>query len=315
MKRALILSGGGAKGAFQLGALRYIMERQAGGLPPSRYFDIISGVSVGALNGVMMAQNRFEALEGLWQTISSKDVYNGDLDIPSAFWRIVSHKLGLLDNAPLWRIIRNNVALEMVIRSGCDFIFGSVSMDTGLYYSFHATDFDDETQFLKGILASAAMPVLLPPVDRLTDRRGVSFHHMADGGIRNTSPLGRVIDLDPDELVIINCNARDCRLNPERSGNMLKVAVRILTEITVNEIFRQDLREFVHINEWLEQLPGGTVLRKKDGRPLKRFKSVFIEPDHDLGDSLDFSRRRINAHIGEGYEAALAAYENYPGRP
>lgn len=188
-------------------------------------------------------------------------------------------------------------------------------MDTGLYYSFHATDFDDETQFLKGILASAAMPVLLPPVDRLTDRRGVSFHHMADGGIRNTSPLGRVIDLDPDELVIINCNARDCRLNPERSGNMLKVAVRILTEITVNEIFRQDLREFVHINEWLEQLPGGTVLRKKDGRPLKRFKSVFIEPDHDLGDSLDFSRRRINAHIGEGYEAALAAYENYPGRP
>ena len=51
MKRALVLSGGGAKGAFQMGAIEYIQQEQ-----PSYFdFEIVAGISVGSLNGVMLS--------------------------------------------------------------------------------------------------------------------------------------------------------------------------------------------------------------------------------------------------------------------
>lgn len=309
MKRALVLSGGGAKGAFQFGALRYVVENETGGMPPAHYFNIISGVSVGALNGVMLAQNRFEALTQLWENISSRQVYQGNLAILRILCRLLFRRLGILSNDPLKEMIQKQVSLGAVDQAHCDFMFGTVSIDSGLYYSFHAQDFKDEAQFRAGILASAAMPVLWPPVTSLTTRLGVVYHQLVDGGVRNVSPLGDVIDFDPDEVVIVNCNAEDFRPYPDPARNMLKIAVRALTEITLNEIFRQDIREFLHINDIVSQLPDGVRVKKKDGSVFKKYRSVFIEPTHDLGDSLDFRRSKIDLHIEEGYQAARQAYQ------
>lgn len=63
-----MLSGGGFKGAFQVGALNYINEhwKSITGLSSPMHFDIIAGVSVGALNGAMIAMNRLEELNDLW---------------------------------------------------------------------------------------------------------------------------------------------------------------------------------------------------------------------------------------------------------
>ena len=64
-----MLSGGGFKGAFQVGALEYILNNGItieGDQVQIKDFDIISGVSVGSLNGALVATNRFEALKKLW---------------------------------------------------------------------------------------------------------------------------------------------------------------------------------------------------------------------------------------------------------
>jgi NTE family protein len=63
-KRALVLSGSGAKGAFQFGAIQYIEEKLKKKYPTFNY-SIIAGVSVGSLNGVMLAMDKYD----LWNTI------------------------------------------------------------------------------------------------------------------------------------------------------------------------------------------------------------------------------------------------------
>lgn len=311
MKRALVLSGGGAKGAFQYGALRYIVENELQDKQPSEYFQIISGVSVGSLNGVMMAQNRFLQLTDIWDHISQAQVYKGSLGLLHIFWRLITHQLSVLTNDPLKALIYRHVSLEEVRRSGCDFMFGTVSVDTGLYYAFHAHDFDEEKQFLEGILASSSMPVIWPPVPEIKTKAGLTYTQLVDGGVRNISPLGDVIDFDPDEVVVINCNAEDFHPYPDPARNMIKIAVRVLTEITLNEIFRQDIREFLHINAILKQLPPELKIKRSDGTFYKHYDCILIEPDHDLGDALDFDRKKIDQHIHDGYETARAAYARY----
>jgi NTE family protein len=306
MDRALVLSGGGSKGAFQYGALQYILEYQAEGMWPSHYFRIISGVSVGALNGVMLAQNRYTAMGQLWETIRPEDIYRGGLGVFSALWRMVSRRGALLDNTPLKELIDRHVSLEAVDQENCDFMFGVVSAETGRYYHFHARDFNDDLQFRKGILASAAMPVLSPPVAEIITRSGEAYRRLVDGGIRNASPLREVIRQDPDEVVIINGNSPEW--SPRGNAHSLEAAVRMWAEITLNELFRQDVREFSHINGILQQLPPDFTVRKPNGTPLKAYRYVLIQPERDLGDALDFSSENIHRYIQQGYQAAKQAY-------
>lgn len=82
-KVALVLSGGGFKGAFQLGALQYLRDnwQKINPTAPAMKFDIIAGVSVGALNGALLAAGKFDALEGLWRDVAEKgpgEIYQSD---------------------------------------------------------------------------------------------------------------------------------------------------------------------------------------------------------------------------------------------
>lgn len=81
-KFALVLSGGGFKGAFQIGALRYLRHNWSKVQPGSNdmKFDVIAGVSVGSLNGVLTACNEFDALEKLWLDIGPnvENIYKSD---------------------------------------------------------------------------------------------------------------------------------------------------------------------------------------------------------------------------------------------
>ena len=81
-KTALVLSGGGFKGAFQVGALDYLRENWDQIAPdrPPLSFDIVAGVSVGSLNGLLVALGRFDELQQLWNDVAENGV-GGDLDL------------------------------------------------------------------------------------------------------------------------------------------------------------------------------------------------------------------------------------------
>ena len=68
---AVALEGGGAKGAFHIGAVQACLEA---GLRP----DVVAGTSIGALNAAMIAQGDFEQAKAFWNEVSAGDVFNPD---------------------------------------------------------------------------------------------------------------------------------------------------------------------------------------------------------------------------------------------
>ena len=69
MKTGLVLGGGGSRGSYQIGVWKAL--REAGIVP-----DIITGTSVGALNGALMVQNSYEKAVALWETLTTTSVFD-----------------------------------------------------------------------------------------------------------------------------------------------------------------------------------------------------------------------------------------------
>ena len=103
-RATLVLSGGGAKGAFQVGAEQVL--REEGGFEWERIF----GVSVGALNGALLAQHEYDRLLHVWQTIRREDLYRKPWWPWLAVRLVILGKAGIYDNTPLRATIQKHVA-------------------------------------------------------------------------------------------------------------------------------------------------------------------------------------------------------------
>lgn len=309
-KIALVLSGGGAKGAFQFGAIKYIEEHYKKQNPYFNY-SIIAGVSVGALNATMLAMEKYKVLKEVWTTISADRVYKGKLNW-LAVLKILLGARSVLSNKPLYDLIKRHVFLKDIKSDKYDLRIGSVSLYTGEYRAFRPQDFDSDEEFRKALLSSTAIPVIWRPVDEIRLKNKRLFRDAVDGGIRNVSPLGDVIDNEPAEVIIINCSSYGIRLreDPEASANIFNIAKRSLTEIAIDEIFNSDISEFLRINRLVQQAERQNCqLLKPDGRPYRSFRTILIQPEDDLGDTLDFSERVIKERISKGFNSAKRAFE------
>jgi NTE family protein len=310
-KRALVLSGGGAKGAFQFGAIKYVEEnikKQDSGFD----YSLIAGVSVGALNAVMLAMGKYALLQNIWENISNDQVYKGKLNWLAAV-RVLFGAKSVLSNKPLWRKLNEIVFLKDVQQS-YDLRIGAVSLVDAEYRAFRPSEFDNDEEFRKAVLASTAIPIAWEPVKDIRLKDDSHVREVVDGGVRNVSPLGDVIDEDPDEVVIINCSGMKLPMEsaPRVSRNIFKIATRALADIAIDEIFNGDIREFLRINDLVTQAKAcGCTLRKPDGTAYKEFTTVLIGPDSDLGDTLDFSSDVIRMRIEKGYQAAEMAFQGY----
>jgi NTE family protein len=284
-KTALVLSGGGAKGAFQFAAEKYAREVKG------YRWDIISGVSVGALNGAMLAMGKYARLQEIWQHISNDQVYTGKMNA-WAILKLIFGAKSIYGNAPLWRMIEQEIQVDQV---KTDLRIGTVSLRTGEYVLFRPSD----PGFERALLASTAIPIVWAPV-----HVSAAYADMVDGGVRNMSPLGDVLDDDPDEVVVINCSPRTPALAGKPLRNALDIG-KIALEVAMDEIFVTDLREFIRINHnVLEATEHGAVLHNEFGKPFKYYDCAIIEPDEPLGDTLDFSEAAIMQRMQAGWEKA-----------
>jgi NTE family protein len=323
MKRALVLSGGGANGAFQFGALKYIEENVKIQYPDFNY-DIIAGVSVGALNGVMLAMHKYEGLSNIWHSPHlERLIFTGKLEIFPVMRRLLSLERSILDNRPLFRLLRRYVKLKDIRTDLHKLRVGTVSLRSGEFISFCPEDFDKDEEFQKAILASTSIPLLWDPVSEIQTRDAI-FTDLVDGSIRDTSPLGHVIQFQPEEVIIINCSSPRLPLpreaNPSRS--LLSIARRALVDIAIDEIFINDLREFLTINDLVgqakAQVPDIHLYRRQfqtgQDVELKQFQTVLIEPEEPMGDLIDFRPTEVQWRILKGYEAARKAFANYENK-
>jgi NTE family protein len=373
-KYALALSGGGFKGAYQLGALRYIREnwKEITGQPETMHFDIVAGVSVGALNGALIASQQFEALEQLWKEVyehGGEEIYTSgyinndgkirlrfdqlqkDLlpdfkvnagSIAKGLWNSLRRTFdknvpGLVatllkaaekdfnKNFPHFKALASNKPLEEKLRSFLDlqkipedtaYLCGLVSINDGLYYSLSNNDFKDNENFVQAVLASSSMPIIWEPrplIAAINPERIIK--NAVDGGIRNISPLGDIVDhinADPDkaeyEIMIINCNSG--YITPmDEQWNIGDIALRTLTEITLAEIFSNDINQFLKANDLVRQATAENLKLKHKNDVLKEFAYTLIQPVRDeLGDTMDSRSAIIQGRETYGYEQAKAAF-------
>jgi NTE family protein len=235
---------------------------------------------------------KYQRLFELWNTISDDQVYTGGFNVFSAI-KILFGAKSFYGNEPLQKLLAQEFEPDLI---KTDVRIGSVSLLTGEYVEFRR----EFPQFINAALASTVMPIVWTPVDI-----SPQYPAMVDGGVRNITPIGDVLDAEPDEVVIINCGSEKYEALPKPPENLLKIGTRTL-DILLNEIFRNDMQEFIKINQLVKEAESqGIILHSPNsGKPLKYYECKIIEPDGPLGDVLDFSQTAVQASLKAGIQRA-----------
>ena len=192
-QKALVLAGGGARGSYQVGVWRALMELDW-------HPQIITGTSVGSLNGAMFVLDLYETARDMWLTIRSRDVMelpeeNANLSALHQFLRDAV-RAGGMDVSPLEDIVERVLDEDALRRA--DIRFGLVTVEQrGLKPRELTLDEIPEGRVKDYLLASAAcFPAL-----RARDIDGVKF---LDGGYSDNMPTGLAKAMGADELVCVD---------------------------------------------------------------------------------------------------------------
>lgn len=245
---ALVLMGGGARTAYQVGVLRALaaMLKAHPGAARSFPFQILIGTSAGAINSAFLASRAMQGLQAFdqlaefWGRLRSTDVYH--LNVPHwARWLRFSRVAvalslsrharangALMDNTPLAEILRKGIPLdgiETALRSNTIdalAVTGS-SYTSGVHWTFCHTASHAEFQgwarpgrraeyqplTIKHLMASSAIPFLFPATALQVDGRE---EHFGDGAMRQVTPLSPAMHLGARKILVVGVG------QPERPG-------------------------------------------------------------------------------------------------
>lgn len=204
---ALVLSGGGNRGAMQVGALRALFEA---GVRP----DLIVGSSVGAVNGAFIAGNpTVEGTAGLaeiWRKLRRQDVFPGSLADRAR--RLLVHRDHLYDPSRLRRLIERYARVRLLEDLPVRLVVVAAALDEGREVWF------TNGPLVPAVMASAAIPGIFPPV--LVDGA-----RCVDGAVVNHAPLSVAVTLGADRVWVIDVGL-PCQC--KRARNILDVVMQAM---------------------------------------------------------------------------------------
>jgi len=293
--KALVLTGGSIKGAWAAGAIKAVLE--AGFVP-----DIITGISVGALNGAYLTNDIAKQNDWILAGINLTDFWitrikqPGDIFKKKSGARIALDILrkrfdGIVSVKPLWELVEDTIKVENLQRSPVKYFCGYVNIRTGeiLYSNNH-----NETLCIDSIIASTAIPITMPLVNGI----------FADGGLRDNAPLKTAIDNGATEIIVIATLPETLDYYDGNLGNVMEYADRLM-EIIVNNTLNDDLKEVERINGICRRwIPADSHTNAADKREIG---IKVIRPATQIKISLDsFTEKDIARTIDEGYATAKA---------
>ena len=211
MTTAFVLGGGGVLGAVEVGMLRALLERD---LRP----DLVLGTSVGALNGAMVAREPslavIDRLTELWLEVGrTREVY-GDNPLRTVR-RAVSSGTHLFSSAGLRHRLADELGDQLIEDLPVRFQTCAAHIETASEYWF------ERGPVVEAVLASAAVPGLLPPVE-------IAGQHFLDGGMVNSIPVARAVQLGATRLFVLQVGRIDRPLKPpQRPWEVARVSFEI----------------------------------------------------------------------------------------
>ncbi|MEA2482024.1 MAG: hypothetical protein QOJ07_3946 [Thermoleophilaceae bacterium] len=313
MSTALVLAGGGARGAYEAGALSVLLpELESRGERP----DIYVGTSVGALNASMLAASQHlpaeEAVARLvevWSDLSKDQVIRPILrrQGPLAIMRYTGELLSvpgmrlqsILDPEPLRRNLGGWIDWEQLGRNVDDGLVASIgtvatSARTGrsvvfvqeheprFHHRSHAVAYVATRIGAEHVLASAAIPLLFPPIEVTEPSHARGWY--VDGGTRLNTPIKPALDLGAERLVVVACDsiagpvmepgAEDDDTPPDIGDGVLHLLEGALVDPLI-----EDMRTLGNINAFFtdESAIGARLYRSARGKaPYQRVPYVFV---------------------------------------
>lgn len=301
---ALILPGGGARGAYQAGVLKAIQEFSPSGFNP---FPVICGTSAGAINAAVLASHAHEyeigvkRLEHFWSTMYCARVYRTDawtVFKSAVQWalslslggRMVENPRSLLNNEPLRQFLEKTIpfhGLETAIENGS--LRGLTITASGYSCASAISFFQGQSDIepwqrarrhglpakitVDHLLASAALPLLFPAVQ-------IGNEYFGDGGMRMLAPLSPAIHLGAEKLLVITTRDEKPDPSPQQPvpyPTLAEIGGYLLDTIFMDTL-NADLNRLNRINRTLEQLPDGD----SEVVGLNRIQSLVIRPSRDL---------------------------------
>jgi NTE family protein len=346
MKTALILSGGGARAAYQVGVLQALAEV----LPDDceNPFPIICGTSAGAINALAIAAHKgnfksaVNALAYMWQHLDIGQVYlHGWGDIVkgisylglSLFNEGMGRRrpLSLLDNAPLWNLLGSKINFENLTHAIDSGKLLAVSISAMGYTSGHSVSFFQGDPALQGwsryrrsgvatqlrlehLLASSAIPTIFPAVR-------INREYFGDGALRQLAPISPALHLGADALFVVGVSGNRSapkanRRVPHRHSPSMGQIIGHLFNSAFVDALEGDLEHMQRMNELLQLIPED--VRMKEGIVLRPVDNMVISPSYPidgiagrnvryLPKSLRFFLRAIGA-TAKGGGATAASY-------
>lgn len=309
----LVLSGGGARGAYQVGAILALAE-----ILPDKHtpFRVLAGVSAGAINAVPLGIHADDfpraaaRLTEVWRSLTPDRVYRTDavnLTRLGARWikdLTMGGVLGesrsnhLLDTTPLRELLQRELDCSQIERHVATGRLRGIAVSATNYLTGSTITFFDAAPETKPwvrhgrlavrghitaehVLASAAIPVFFPPV-------AIDGKLYGDGGIRMTTPVSPAIHLGAEKIVAVGIRYRrssEQTLAMNREIEARSVSVAQISGVLLNAVFLDSLDNDVERLERINRTLGfiSPEQRKRHPDLLRRIPALVLRPSKDLG--------------------------------
>lgn len=305
-RTGLVLPGGGARGAYQVGVLSAVSEVLG---PSASPFDIVCGTSAGAVNAVVLASHAEDFSDGVgrlrrfWSGLRCASIYRTDVPtvLGSALrWLLALGSGGLLpvaprsllDNTPLRHLLERELRLSKLPEAIAHGALRGVAVSASAYTRSSAISFyqghaslepwnrtrrggEPATLAVEHVMASAALPLLFP-AERIGDE------YYGDGGMRMGAPLSPAIQLGADRLLVIG--TRDERPDPAPTGTPAYPGAAAVGGYLLDTVFmdtlQADLARAERINGTLALMNPA----QRERSSLRPLQTLVIRPSRDLRD-------------------------------
>lgn len=316
-KTGLILSGGGARAAYQIGVLKAIHKI----LPKNcaNPYDIIAGTSAGAINGVALAsyaENHrigIRHLERIWNGFSPDQIYRTDLiGVIKTLAKLTrttligrkykNDRVSLLDNAPLKQLLSrviqfdniqkaiDNGALHAMCVTGSGLDSGeSVSFFQGHYsitnWQRHRRIGYRSRVGIDHLMASSAIPMIFPSVK-------INHEYYADGAVRQLAPISPALHLGAEKIIVIGVSGeahkRKDNFHISSYPTPAKVMGHMLNAAFLDSM-ETDVERLQRINRTVSMVPEN--IRSKNVMELKHIDLLEISPSRSMD---EIAGRHVN---------------------
>jgi len=304
-----VLTGGGARAAYQVGVLRALAHILPHGI--ANPFPIVCGTSAGAINAAAVAagaadfHRAIRRLQLVWRNFSANQVYRSDpfgIAATGVRWLLepILRRVGpkrpvaLLDNSPLADLLRERLELHEIGHMISSNTLRAFAVTTSSYSTGESISFYQSNELLSGwrrarrvgvrveigvehLLASSALPFIFPPVR-------IRHEYFGDGSMRHVAPVSPALHLGAQRVFVISVGrmaTKEQESAPTYSyPSLAQIAGHALNSIFLDGL-EMDIERLERINRTLRLMPAES--RDPDLFQLREVDVLVMRPSQDLG--------------------------------